>query len=355
MDRENFRQFIFAREYRGLTQTQLAKMIPGLSQSNLSKFEQGLDVLSDQVKNELIAYLDFPRKFFTQKIENTLENAHYRKRATVTKTSVLNFETICKTVGFIVDKMSQIIEWPENKIYPMNIDDGHSPEYIARFTRKKLGLSSYEPILNIFSILESIGIIIYELNFDEKFDGISFTSDLGYPIIILNKNFSNDRKRRTLVHEFGHLIMHNENNFPIPDLSRDQKIKEIEVEKFTSEFLTPEDEITRSLSNLRLNDLASLKSYWLVSMSSIIRRAKDLGKINNERYRYLQIELSRNGWIKNEPVNVPIDEPKTFKKAYHIMKNDLNYDENDFVEALYLPKNVLDQLLFIDRFKLHKI
>ena len=56
----NYKQIIFAREYRGYSQTELASKIVGLSQSNLSKYEKGIGPLSTDVLNRIIDFLGFP-------------------------------------------------------------------------------------------------------------------------------------------------------------------------------------------------------------------------------------------------------------------------------------------------------
>ena len=50
--------------HRGVTQTELAKNIKGLSQSNLSKFLKGyFGVLSEQKIKSIMDYLNFPFEF----------------------------------------------------------------------------------------------------------------------------------------------------------------------------------------------------------------------------------------------------------------------------------------------------
>lgn len=55
----NYKQLTFVREYRGYSQTELASKIPGLSQSNLSKFEKGLGILSADVVKRIIDFWAF--------------------------------------------------------------------------------------------------------------------------------------------------------------------------------------------------------------------------------------------------------------------------------------------------------
>lgn len=340
----NHKQLTFAREYRGYSQTELANSIKGLSQSNLSKFEKGFGVLSEEVQRKVIDFLGFPLDFFTRKISCSIENANYRKRATVGKTIVQKFENKCKLLGYIIDEFSESIEWPEFSLSPLNVEEGFTPQQIAIYNRKLLKLSKEEPVRNIISLLESHGIIIYEIDEIEKFDGVSFVSDKGFPIIIVNKNFSNDRKRFTIAHELGHLLMHNENNFPISSY-RD---KEREANMYASEFLMPENEIKNSLRMLRMNELGDLKSYWLTSMSSIIRKAKDLSCIDENRYKFFMIEMSRNGYNRKEPIEVFIDKPTCFKNAHKIFKNELSYEMDDFVSFTALPKDIIDDIFSFD-------
>ncbi|MBP7612186.1 MAG: ImmA/IrrE family metallo-endopeptidase [Paludibacter sp.] len=341
----NHKQLTFAREYRGYSQTELADSIKGLSQSNLSRFEKGFGVLSDDIQRKIIEYLNFPEEFFNRKINSTIENANYRKRASIGKNITQRFENKCKLIGYIIDEFSESIEWLDFTLSPLNVEEGYTPQYIANYNRKLLKLTKDEPVKNIMSLLEQSGVIIYEIDEIEKFDGVSFITDKGFPVIIVNKNFSNDRKRFTIAHELGHILLHNENLYPISSY-RD---KEKEANIFASEFLMPEDEIKNSLRQLKMSDLGDLKSYWLTSMSSVIRKAKDLNFLDDNRYRYFMIEMSRYGYNKKEPIEVFIDKPTCFKNAYQLFKNEFSYDINDFVKFTALPKDILDDILFFER------
>lgn len=336
----NYRQFIFAREYRGLNQTQLSNSIKGLSQSNLSKFEKGLGTLSEDIQMKIIEYLNFPIEFFNRRVYHTIENDNYRKRSSINKSEITRFETRSKLIGYLIDEMSESIEWPSFEFLPLNVDDGFSPSQIAQINRKKLGINPEEPVRNIFTILENNGIIIYEIDEIEKFDGVSFITKGGYPVIIINKKFSNDRKRFTLAHELAHLLLHNESNFPVSDF-RD---REKEANEFASEFLMPESAIKNSLRGIRLNDAIALKNIWLTSMSSLFRRAKDLGCISDDRYRYFMIEMSRNGYNKKEPMEVFIDAPNCIKSGYNLMRNGLAYNTDDFVNSMALPEDIINDI-----------
>ena len=331
----NNRQITFAREYRGYSQTDLAAQIEGLSQSNLSKFEKGIGQISDEVFQKIITFLKFPEKFYYEIISNNAENAHYRKRALLSKKDISKIEYSTKLIGYLLDQFAFSLEFPEFNIKPIDVEEGYQPDIVARFVRKSLGLKD-EPIKDIFSLLERNGIVVVEFDAEtDEFDGVSFETDKGYPVIIVNKSLSNDRKRFTLAHELGHLVLHS--TFLVPEY-RD---KEKEANQFASEFLMPALAIRNSLMHLKMSYLADLKRYWLTSMVSIIRRAKDLECITMDRYRFFNIEISRYGYKKKEPVNVYIDEPKLFWKAYQMHKLELGYNDNEIADAFNLPIDII--------------
>lgn len=343
----NHKQLTFAREYRGYSQTELSSKIVGLSQSNLSKFEKGLSTLSEDLLAKVVTFLDFPIDFLTKNISNESETAQFRKRTTITKGDRTNIEQSYKLIGYIIDEMADSLMWPEFTFKTLDVEDGYSPQYIAQYTRKFLGLKPNEPVRDICNLLEGNGIIIVELNAIEKFDGVSFQSDSGYPVIVLNKNFSNDRKRFTIAHELGHLLMHSIDNPAIPEYRK--KELENEANTFASEFLMPEQAIISSLHNLRLSYLAELKRFWLTSMGSIIRRAKDLNCISKDTYVYLNIEFSRKGLRKNEGFEVYIDTPELFLKGYSMHKNELAYSDFELASGFSLPTDIIKRFCNIGR------
>lgn len=335
------RQLTFVREYLGYSQTELAAHIHGLSQSNLSKFEKGIGSLSEEVKQKIISFLGFPESFYEQTISNKVENAEYRKKTGLSKSKKDYIENSNKIIGFIIDQMSESIEFPSFTIKTLDIEEGFTPKSIAQFTRKFLDIKQ-GPVRNICTLLESYGIIIVEQVYDEMFDGVSFFTDKGYPVIVINNrpDMSNDRKRLSIAHELGHIIMHLSRNFAIsPD--RD---KESEAFEFAAEFLMPEDEIRNSLFELKLSYLFPLKQTWLVSMAAIIRRAKELKCITADKYKYLNVELSRRGYKKQEPGGVFIDSPRAFKEAYMLFKTELGYSDQELAESFHLPLFVIAQI-----------
>ncbi len=342
-------QVTFARELRGITQGELSNRIKGLSQSNLSKFEKGFNTISDILLESIANELKFPICFFDRKINNISENVNFRKKQ-MNKFSRSKIEYSYRLIGYIVDMMADSVDFPDFSLKSIDLEQGYTVKDAALFIRKNLGLyESRLPVRNICGLLEGSGIIIIEAELDnEKFDGVSFISDKGYPIIVISKFASNDRKRFTIAHELGHLIMHSQNDFIIYNF-RD---KEQEANDFASEFLMPSDGIYNDLLNLKLSSLAELKRYWLTSMASIIRRSYQLKIIDSQRYKYFNIELSRKGFKKKEPIEVFIDRPTIFKDAYDIHINELGYSNDELSNAFSLPIDVIEKFCNINYSKL---
>lgn len=336
----NYNQLTFAREFRGISQSELAGKINGLSQSNLSKYEKGLQTLSSDLLVRIMDYLDFPVSFLEVSISNNIESAHYRKKASLKKGIRNEIERQIKLIGYMVDCMSSELEFPPLLIKQFDQESALTPEEIADYARRFFNLGG-NPVKDIYTMMETAGIIVVEKSFMcDDFDAVSFLTDGGSYVIVINKNYSNDRKRFTLAHELGHIVMH----LGALDCRRGDKEKEDEANRFAQEFLLPKKYIMKSLVDLKLSHLSSMKGYWLTSMASIVRRAKSLGVIDDSRYKYFNIELSRNGFRKHEPVEVPIDAPTLFKEAYRLFTSELGYTDGDISKAFYLPLDVVENI-----------
>jgi Zn-dependent peptidase ImmA (M78 family) len=129
---------------------------------------------------------------------------------------------------------------------------------------------------------------------------------------------SADRERFTLAHELGHLIMH--------DLPTPPDNAEREADAFASEFLMPAAEIGPQLAGIDLAKAANLKRHWKTAMSALIRRARDLGRIDERRYTSLNVQLSQKGWRKVEPVQIEHEQPTLIPKMIKVHHDIHDYD-----------------------------
>lgn len=110
-----------------------------------------------------------------------------------------------------------------------------------------------------------------------------------------------------MAHELGHILMHTwgEDN---EDVSKDEfNAREKQANFFASALLLPRETFTRAVSAYPTNVdyYKSLKKKWKVSMQAMMYRARQLGIITVNQFQYMMRIISKNGWRKKEPGDVP--------------------------------------------------
>lgn len=334
-------QLTFAREYRGLTQTELAKRVSGLSQSNLSRFEKGLGVLSEGVIDRIMDVLDFPKGFLRLNIRNAATSENYRKKAKLNTAARNRINRFTRLAAYTLDRLFEEVETPDFDIPQIDLDDGTTPEEAAQIVRRKFRLGD-DPVKDICNLLERNGVFIYEWDCGyEDFDGVSFVTDAGNRLIIINGGYPADRKRFTLAHELGHLVMHASSDFVILP-ARD---KEREADAFAGEFLLPRDTLRNQLLGIKFKDLPALKRRWLVSMQTIARKARDTGAVDGNAYTNMMVQFSRNHWRKKEPVEVYIDRPVVIEQTKSVALEQIGYTIPEMSSYMHLPADVIGNVL----------
>lgn len=75
----NHRMVVIAREARSISQTELAGEL-NISQGNLSKIEQGIYPLSEELINEISCVLNYPINFFYEKIDKIPVSQQFHRK-----------------------------------------------------------------------------------------------------------------------------------------------------------------------------------------------------------------------------------------------------------------------------------
>jgi Zn-dependent peptidase ImmA (M78 family)/DNA-binding XRE family transcriptional regulator len=306
-----------ARQFLGKSQSDLAELID-VSQASISKIEKGITPLSEDVVNKLSAY--FQTSFFT-KMSNPFLKVHYRASATIGKKFTEPFEARLYTISKNLDHLTEIVELPENKIPAIDPEErGFDIENIAEHVRNFMGLGR-SPIQDIVRVLEKHGVLVYFFEYpfissqNKNFDGVSFFAS-GVPVILVNNKIQNARKVFTIAHELGHLVMHNQKEFFI-DKNRDI---EKEANRFASEFIAPLYSVLEELSDLTLEKLFQLKSYWKISAAAILYKAKD-NYFTQDQYRRWITKMAP--YRKSEPYDFDISHPKLINDMFIVAEEEL--------------------------------
>ena len=332
-----------ARESRGLSQKELAKLVE-ITQVSLSRMEKSDAVITLPLLERISEVLHYPVSFFEKSFnDKELESSmFYRKRASM---KIRDLDIIKRRIQFInkaVDILLQSVEIPELSIPQIECTEEYQADEIAYRLKRHLNLSS-EPISRIVNVIERCGVIVYFINFGDagdKFDGLTTFTPNNHPIIYLNDNMPNDRKRFNLIHEVGHLTMHLRSS----NLQKGGDEMEREANLFASEFLMPQEVCVSDFSNLKMKDLPALKQKYLVSKASIIHRANELGCISDCTAKYFYITLGRNNERKEELGNVFIDRPTIISKMLGLHTNGLGYSDEEMSDMLGFCIDEIKQL-----------
>lgn len=339
----NYRTLLLARESRGLTQKQLAELVPNLNQGNYSKMEKGLISIPKETLDKVADVLEYPVSFFYKDSQHDpVSSFYYRKRMTMTQKDLSMLESKLDIMRMVVDSLVDRLDIPSFDIPSIESSDAISIAEIAQRIRWFLKIPK-GPITNLINCLEKHGVIVHMIDdVPDKFDGITMFTNKSQPIIFINNDKSNDRKRFTIGHELGHLVMHLRGNFY--DLS--EKDIDREADEFSSEFNMPANECKRDLMYLNYNKLPSIKMYWRMSKAAILYRAKTLGTLTDSQYRYFNMQLSSSGQRKKEREEVDLDKPLLLTKIIEAYIKELNYTKEEICDLVGLNRVDFDNYFF---------
>ena len=330
MDCINYKMITIAREMRGYTQSEMSKSIPKLSQGNLSKIEKGIINVTEEAIEKIACFLQFPISFFYEQYAfPPFSDVYYRKLISTSVKKIAQLEATFSAIMFAVDNLLSSIDIPDYNIPELDIDNGITAKEIARRVRYVMGIQD-GCIDDLADTLEKNGIIVIEIDtLVDKFSGMSLRSQNGTVIIFLNGNMTSDRKRFTIAHELGHIVMH----IPFVDRAESRNI-EAEANLFAGEFLMPYKDFRKDISSqLTYGRLDLLKAYWKVSKQAILYKAKEEKLIDQNKYTSLLIQLSMNGERRVERGTVIFQEPKLLKKIKDVFFDELEYTQEEFIQA----------------------
>lgn len=122
---------------------------------------------------------------------------------------------------------------------------------------EQAGITS--PGFDVRYLAEKKGAIVVEEPNDSDFSGFLFRSSDSPPVIGVNSNHAPNRKRFTIAHELGHLLLHSKSGVHVDQaivMMRDSRASagvdedEIEANRFAAELLMPRDFVEADLEAL---------------------------------------------------------------------------------------------------------
>lgn len=338
MPQPNAALLTLIREYRGLTQGELAKAA-GLSQGFVSKVEHEQLVPSDDAVGRMASVLDWPTPFFfrTDQVYGFgTACMFHRKQASLPVHTLRSVQAKVNVLRIgLTPLLREVASQNEGRVPLMDVDAYEGgPVQIAQLVRAAWQLP-LGPVSNLTATLEEKGGIVYRVDFGTRqLDAVSHWSPDIPPLFFVNMAAPPDRVRYSLSHELGHVVMH---AMPTPDM-------EAEANQFASEFLMPEREIRNMLEGLDLARAAQLKAYWRVSMQALILRARDLGIISRQKASRLFMQMSSMGYRRVEPVTLPVEEPTALQRLLLKHRQVHGFTLADIAESTGLPEGDFSNL-----------
>jgi Zn-dependent peptidase ImmA (M78 family)/DNA-binding XRE family transcriptional regulator len=289
-----------ARLLAGLTLRELEQKLEGIvSHTAIHKYEQGKLMPNGKTLMALANALDVRTDYLLRQPGIEISQIEFRKR------SMLSAKSLNSIKERVLDTIERYIELESflnlsvafsNPIAEMVITDGADVERAAEKLLAAWDLGS-NPIPNVIELLEEKEIKVIELEAEEKFDGLAGWANGIFPIIVVNRQYSVERKRFTALHELGHLLL----NFA-PGIEK--KTIEKLCHRFAGAVLLPRASAKALLGQKRnaisMNELILIKESYGISIQAIMARAKDLEIITEDHFKRFRIKVNQNINLRKE-------------------------------------------------------
>lgn len=288
-----------ARQRAGLSMRALAERMEGIvTHAAIGKYEQGKMQPDSSVLVAVARALEVPVDYFFRGDTVAIGELEFRKKSRLTKRRETQLREQARDFLERYHELEDLLGLTEEPDLP-----GKCPVSSFEDARKaaldlrrhwQMGLG---PVNDLFGLLEEKGIKVLEVAGDSKFDGLCATGD-GFALVVVNEAFDAVRKRFTVSHEVGHLVM----NLPVDASPREH---EKLCHAFAGAFLLPPDVLVEEMGNHRhhfgLAELVALKRNYGISIQAIMAMLHGLGVVSDARYRQFNIAVSQRGWRVNEP------------------------------------------------------
>ncbi|HEX6075387.1 MAG TPA: XRE family transcriptional regulator [Micromonosporaceae bacterium] len=298
------------REMHRITQQALVEMVPTLTQSRLSRIESDLAEPDSETVALLSVMLGVTTEFFSRPPVPGLaaHSPQLRARSKLTQREKSSALQWARLINEVYEELKRAAKPLPVRLEPA---DQSTPAQAARALRPLLGFGANEPLPYLLLAVERLGVTILGIpHTTDALDAFCAWRD-ETPVIGVLGNVPGDRLRFSVAHELGHLILHRGKK-PGRELER-------EADEFAAELLTPLAALRFSMpKQVTLSSLTMLKTQWGVSIKALIRRARELNAIDQERAISLYKQISARGWNRAEPGYVPREKPRALRKLIEI-------------------------------------
>lgn len=296
-----------------MTKKGFAELI-GVTPNTIHRYETGETVPSEEYLEKIATALGFPDSFFSgaDLDRPRRENASFRGLASKTE-RVMESALASGSLAYLFD------DWISGSYSREELDlpeftPEMPPQVAARLLRQYWHLGD-KPIENMVQLLEVKGIRVFSLAENTtEIDAFSvWRNDV--PYVFLNRFKSSERSRFDAAHELCHLCLHKHGGSAA--IHKNSPIEK-DAQAFAGAFLMPEADIRSIVTTTiySVEDLIPYKKRWRVAAAALAYRLRELGLISDARVGSLYVEMSRRGWLKQEPSGIPREQSHLWQQIF---------------------------------------
>ena len=335
----------------GLSLDGLAARLGGfVTKQALSKYEKGKAKPSPVVLNKLASALGVKAASLWVEPAITCSFIAYRKGSGLAKHEQARVEAL--VCGMLEERirLRDLLHEPAKAILPIkgfHIEAIGDVEGFAKELRNIWG-AGLEPIASMTGTLEDHSVFVAEIEANERFDGISAVAydagqNLSAAAVVSRRSLAGERQRLNLAHELAHLIL------DVPEPINEEKA----AFRFAGAFLAPDEilyrEVGRKRAFIQAAELLLLKKRFGMSLQALIYRLHDLGIISDSHYRQWFMDINRLHWKKQEPSELPPEQPIWLRKSVMRGVAEGLLTQEDGMKMLGESMNVKEPVSLVER------
>jgi Zn-dependent peptidase ImmA (M78 family) len=286
-----------ARLQHGYTLQKVADKL-NVSKQMVNKYEQGTMPGSDKLI-ALAKLFETKVDYFFRTPEVALGEINFRKKSKFKgrKINALKEEIRVRTENYLyVENLFNLNTTFKNPVGKVVLSSRHDVVKAVNLIRKEWNIGN-DPIHNVVELLEDHEVKVIEVNEDTlQFDGLATVIDGKYYVVVINKNMPIERKRFTLLHELGHLLL------DITD--KTDKDQEKYCNWFASEMLLSTENIKMEFgakrNSITLEELKNVQTKYGISIKAIVYKLSDAEIISSQKVPAFYQQVNAKAQLKAE-------------------------------------------------------
>jgi len=294
-----------ARRKAGLSLRGLSAAIDGkVTAQAIGKYERGESIPSSGVLLAMANALGVSLSYLMDTQEIQLAGVEFRTKADTStrdrahvESEVLEWIERYLQVEIVLDLDSA--EWQCPVARPRKLKKPDEAEKLAAEVRHEWNLG-VDPIPNMTELLEEKGLKVLTVPLPGRVSGftclVKRRDEDDLPVIVVNNDFSLERRRLTMVHEVAHRLIDTD--------SLSDKEEEKAANVFAGAFLMPREhllnEVGKHRNSFGYKELIDLKRLYRVSGAALLMRLRQLDVISESTLIYAFQSIAR-GWRTQEP------------------------------------------------------